>query len=146
MNLICVFELTYDSYASFPYKNSVVGARCVGGKGKKLTKKSNKCQLTSDLVDDVTLMDHTSYESPWSEVCYSELSKSGDHVVALQSNQKKNLKMAFLRHLVNKYEWNIPEKNENFTVILMMYVSWPFEVKRGQMLVKTVKSGSNRTD
>ena len=62
--LIYISKDPHDSGDHFNIKISVVGARCVGGKGKKLIKKSNKCQLTSDVIDDVTLMNHTSYESP----------------------------------------------------------------------------------
>ena len=62
--LIYISKDPHDSCDHFHIKISVVGARCVGGKGKKLIKKSNKCQLTSDVIDDVTLMNHTSYESP----------------------------------------------------------------------------------
>ena len=100
--LIYISKDPHDSCDHFHIKISVVGARCVGGKGKKLIKKSNKLHLTRDVIDDVTLMSHTSYKSPWSKVCYSEVSKSGDHVVVLYSNQKKNRKMALKRHQSNK--------------------------------------------
>ena len=62
--LIYISKDPHDSGDHFNIKISVVGARCVGGKGKKLIKKSNKCHLTRDVIDDVTLMNHTSYESP----------------------------------------------------------------------------------
>ena len=81
--LIYVLKDPHDPYDHFNIKISVVGWGCVGEKREKLIKKSNKLQLSSDVIDEVTLMNHISYESPWSEVCYNELTKSGDHVVAL---------------------------------------------------------------
>ena len=62
--LIYISKDPRDSGDHFNIKISVVGGRCVGEKGKKLIKKSNKCPFTSDVIDDVTLMNHTSYESP----------------------------------------------------------------------------------
>ena len=62
--LIYISKDPHDSGDHFNIKISVVGGRCVGEKGKKLIKKSNKCPFTSDVINDVTLMNHTSYESP----------------------------------------------------------------------------------
>ena len=57
--LIYISKDPHDSCDHFHIKISVVGARCVGGKGKKLIKKSNKLHLTRDVIDDVILMSHT---------------------------------------------------------------------------------------
>ena len=50
----------------------VVGECFVGGNNEKLIKKRieklNKLQFDYDVIDDVTLMSHTSSESLWSEV------------------------------------------------------------------------------
>ena len=57
--LIYVLKDPHDSGDHFHTKISVVGCGCVGGKREKLIKKSKKLQLSSDVVDDVTLMNHT---------------------------------------------------------------------------------------
>ena len=46
----------------------VVGGCCVGGNNEKLIKKLNKLQLDCDVINDVTLMSHRPFESPYSEV------------------------------------------------------------------------------
>ena len=81
---------------------------CVGGNGEKLIKNGDKLQFVYDVILWVSLMSHTSFESPQSEVCYIKFLKCGDHVVALYSKMNKNLKMALERHLVDQFWWHIP--------------------------------------
>ena len=58
--LIYVLKDPPHSCGNFHVKIMVVGGCCVGGNNKKL----NKLQFDCDVINDVTLMSHTSSESP----------------------------------------------------------------------------------
>ena len=55
-------------FDNFLVEIMVVGGCCVGGNNEKLIKKFNKLQFDCDVINDVTLMSHTSSESPWPKV------------------------------------------------------------------------------
>ena len=77
---------------------------------KKTTEKRNKLSLLCDVINDVSLINRTSSESPWSEVSGLRQTKCGNHVVALWSKMNKNLKNTLERHLVDQFWWHIPQK------------------------------------
>ena len=76
---------------------------------KKTTEKRNKLRLLCDDINDVSLISHTSSESPWSEVSGLRQTKCGN-LSALWSKMNKNLKKTLERHLVDQFWCHIPQK------------------------------------
>ena len=111
---------------------------------EKTTENGNILYFVCDVINDVSLISYTLSESPWSEICYTRLTKCGDYVVALKSQMHENLKMALERHLVNQYRWHIPQKVGNFSRILNMYISWPSKGHQRSNLGQIVYLWSNR--
>ena len=66
--LIYVLKDSPHSCDHFHVKIMVVGGCCVEGNNEKMFKKLNQLQFDCDVINDLTLMGHTSSESPWSEV------------------------------------------------------------------------------
>ena len=126
---------------SFSYQTFWRRFLCVGGT-RKTSENRNKLHLFCEVINDVSLMSHTSSESPWSKISEFQQTKCGDHVVALQSEMSENLKLALARHLVDQFRWQIPSKVGNFleyyTVYIMTYKR-STEVELGQI----VELGSN---
>ena len=102
---------------------------------KKTTEKRNKLRLLCDVINDVSLINRTSSESPWSEVSGLRQTKCGNHVVALWSKMNKNLKNTLERHLVDQFWWHIPQKigillltsNPYTWPVYMTCISWPIK-------------------
>jgi len=97
---------------------------CVGGTQEN-NRKRNKLHLLCDVINDVSLMNHTSSESAWSEVLGLRQTKCGNNVLALWSKMNKNLK-------------NLPQK---IGILLYWFRIHKYhsllKVTRGQTLVKT---------
>ena len=86
---------------SFSCQNYGRRLMCVGGNAWKLIKNCNKLQFVCDVIDDVTFISHTSFESPLSEVLLQWFFWRSDDVVAPESKMNKNLKIALERHQVS---------------------------------------------
>ena len=81
--LIYILKDPPHSCDHFHAKIMVVGWCVWAELREKLIKNCNKLQFDCDAINDVTLMSHTSSESPWSEVMLQWIFWGSDHVVAL---------------------------------------------------------------
>ena len=75
----------------------VVGSHLRRRNPEKYQKKRKQSDLCCGVINDVSLMNHISSKSTWSEVRQVWQTKCGDHVVALWSKMGKELKMALVR-------------------------------------------------
>jgi len=89
-----------DSPCSCDYFHTnflVVGSHLRRRNPEKHQKKRKQSHLCCGVINDVSLMNHISSKSHWSEVRQLWQTKCGDHVVALWSKMSKELKMALVR-------------------------------------------------
>ena len=97
-----------------------------------------------DVINDVSLMSHTSSGSPWSELPNLRQTKWGDHVGTLESKINKNLKMALQRHLV-EILMAYALKDRKLLLNPNLNISWPIEGHQRSNVGQTrhigVKSG-----